>query len=501
MKTIRTVLTFLLVTAAAAVYGQAGLSSFSAVYRQDSATVSSIARYPDSLRRAMFTASLWPQALLRISQQQKETSADFRRALTDESQSTQQALWELARYPDLVNKLAQGGKKSKEEISALSAGYPEKIRQYALDNGRSSYNTLVAMSRVQADFDRSFEAVLKEFPVEARGAYRRMLGSPETFDLLSDNIKTAILLGELYRKDPAGLARQADSMNLALAQQHTRDVEDWKKSLDNDPEAKKELKEAAQEYADQNGYSSSEYNSTTVVIVHDYVYAPYPYWAGYPWWYTTPYWYAYPWWYNWGYYYDPFGNIVVWNVPSYQFSYWYFHGCHHHYYHHHLSEHMYDYYGAHRRPGEGFDRGITQWRKEASLDAKTDWLNQHEGREEAFQNYGKLDIDYKAYQQAHPGSGVSKADYLQAKGTDFPKLSPPEHRADTPVHPVAPDRPVPPRSQQEPVNKWNPPPPPPRSNDVRPVPTVPRPTPAPKPRESTPTPRANPKTTPGKRGG
>jgi hypothetical protein len=89
--------------------------------KQDSAAINALVLYPDSVRMMIFEACEYPAVIVNIAQLQKNSSSDFQDLVNSYSKQEQEDIWNLSRYPDLISKLAQGGKKSPDEINAILA--------------------------------------------------------------------------------------------------------------------------------------------------------------------------------------------------------------------------------------------------------------------------------------------------------------------------------------------------------------------------------------------
>lgn len=181
-------------------------------------------------------------------------------------------------------------------------------------------------------------------------------------DLLNEDLRFTVMVGDVYRDNPAWAIHKMDSLNLAVARAHAEELDSWKTAIDNDPDAKAELESAASEYAAENNYAAvDDYDAVyerDIVVTH-YYYNPYPYWYGYPWWEPYPRWHPYPWWWDWGF--NHHHGVVIVYLPSYHFMHWYFdHPGHHHRYNH-LSTQFVNHYNGHRRSGTTISEGVGQW--------------------------------------------------------------------------------------------------------------------------------------------
>jgi hypothetical protein len=304
---------------------------------EDSAAITALALYPADVRKNILEACTYPEALVRIEALQKNTRASFREMLENYSKEEQQKIWDLSRYPGLIARLTEGGKKSKEEIEKISSDYPEEIRETAVQYGRDYYEILIKVHALNIDSDKAFEGVIREYPEQAKTSLRELMKRPETIDILTSDMKMSVLVGDIYKKRPQLVQKKLDSISAEHASQNAKAQEDWKAGLEKNPETKKEMEEASKEFVKAQGYDNDDLTVTNETVVVNHVIYPYPYWYGYPWWYDYPYWYPYPYWYDLGYYWG-LGGIVYIGLPSAYFTYWFFYHPHHHYHYNHFSD-------------------------------------------------------------------------------------------------------------------------------------------------------------------
>ena len=180
----------------------------------------------------------------------------------------------------------------------------------------------------------AFSAILEAYNEVTQANLRRLSELPEILTILTDNIRVTLLVGDLYAKEPEWVLHKADSLNLVVARQQAEELDDWKESLQNDPQAQDELLASAESFAKEFDYDDEYYDwddegwqsdeVTGEVIVRHHYYHHYPYWFGYPHWYGYPCWRPNPYWYDWGFYIGPARSIVVVGLPSFHFTNWYF---------------------------------------------------------------------------------------------------------------------------------------------------------------------------------
>ncbi|NUO00128.1 MAG: hypothetical protein HUU01_05880 [Saprospiraceae bacterium] len=285
--------------------------------------------------------------------------------------------------------------------------------------------------------EAAFEAVIATYPPRTKTALHRLLELPEVLSLLTENIRLTILAGDLYRKDPAWIRHQVDSLNLVVARRNAQELEAWKQSLEDNPKVKAELMEAARTYADENGYQDNLYDDDLydgdiyyegqperpVPIVERH-YHHYPYWFGYPYWYDYPRWRPYPWWWEWGFYYpDRPYTIIVIGLPSYHFTHWYFYHPWHHNRWCHLSDHFVRHHNRHHDSGGSITAGVTVWQKQHRALISEAWLKDDGRRVERFREFGKFEAERDKYNRSNPDKTLNERDYLDRNANRYPELS------------------------------------------------------------------------------
>ncbi len=390
--------------------------------REDSAAVTALALYPEGIRKNILEACTYPEALVRMEALQKSTSESFKNELAGYSKEEQQKVWDLARYPDLVAKLSEGEKKSKEEVEKIVLDYPAEIRETAADLGQNHYELLGKVNSLNKNSENAFQTLIQNYPVQIRSSLQALLSYPEVINILTSGMKMTVLVGDIYKKQPQLVEHKLDSISTEHAQQNAKDLEEWQSGLEKNPEAKKEMEQAANEFTKEQGYKEDDLMRNETVVVN-YVIHPYPYWYGYPWWYNYPYWYPYPYWYDLGYYWSPQG-IVYTGFPSPYFTYWYFHHHSHHYHYNHFSDYCVGYYYGHHRSVTGFHREVSNWVKENEPNLPRDFFANDGSRPGRIKEFGKFEIEYDKAVKENPGKTISRDDFLQENASVYPSITP-----------------------------------------------------------------------------
>lgn len=318
--------------------------------KEDLAAINALALYPDSTRMEIFTACEYPAIIVNVASLQKNSSAAFADLVSSYSQTKQEDVWNLSRYPGLITKIVDGGKKSKDELDAILLNYPGEIHDIAVKYGRDEYELLKKVDDLQLNTNQQFNDIISQYPADVQKTFTDLLQMPEVMSLLNDHLALTVRVGDKYRRDPQYVMHKSDSVAAVEAQVNAQQLVDWKQTMATDTNARNDMKAAANEYATDNGYDTKAVDAPmdSNQVDNTAVY-PYTYWFGYPSWYPYAYWYPYPYWYDWGFYYDAYGDMIFFGFPSFYFTNWYFWYPHHWNRYPHLgSAYIHHYYGPHR---------------------------------------------------------------------------------------------------------------------------------------------------------
>ncbi len=394
------------------------------VEQDDRTAVDAIAMYPKEIRTDIFEASKYPEVLVRMNAMQKNTKEQFTEMLAPYSREEQEKIWNLTRYPALIHDLVSGDTKSEKEQDAIIQTYPEEIRETAKEEITKNFWLLGSIDKRNAICQQNFGNILNGYPKETSLAYRDLIGYPEVLNTLFDNMQLTVVIGDVYKHDPQYVLRKTDSLNEVLSRSKAQETADWKQSLNDNPDAQKEYEQAAQEYAQQNGYSADEYTAPLNPDIYSYPSYSYNWWFGYPYWYPYAYWDPYPFWSDWGFYYGPHHRLIVFGMPSVYFMDWYF------YYPEHFSRypvfanHCYSYYGRHEgsRGWNPVSRGVHDWKSRNSDVVNAEWDKNPAGRVQRFKEYGKMESERTAYNKTHPSQPLQRSAFLQQNQSRYPNL-------------------------------------------------------------------------------
>jgi len=385
------------------------------IMQESQEAVDAIAMYPRGTREIIFEASEYPEVITKLNAMQKNSQAAFAALISSFSKNEQEKIWNLTRYDYLISDLASSPKKSTTEINNLLVNYPVEIHKTALQEQKKNYNVLVQIDQMNKSYDADFDLLLKNYPPEAVNAFRQIIQMPEVLGILTDNMPYTVLVGQFYKKNPDRILHKTDSLNLALTQKNNLEAEDWKKSMNDDPDAQKEFVQAAQEYAQENGYQPDMYNAPMTEFDTNYSSNSYNWWFGYPTWYPENSWNPNPYWYDWGFYFGPGKQAVFTGLPSSYFMDWYFYYPKHFSKYAELSNHYYDYYDRHSGSMNynSVSRSVNNWRNNNKDIVTKDWSFDKTNRVERFRQYGNMEVSRKNYNNRNPKQQIGRTEYVQ----------------------------------------------------------------------------------------
>ena len=331
---------------------------------QDRTTVDAIAGYDQIIQSHIFQVAKTPEVLNKIEELQKRSQSQFRAIINDYDRDAQTAFYDMARYPNLIADIVANGKPSNSEINNIVSKYPEDIHESTKKYARMYFEVLERIDRLNGEIDQAFQSYLEPYSPETRESVNALLAYPEIVSILVEDKDFTALLGATYNEDPDWVKGNLNRISQELAQQNKEDLDAYKNQIQNDPEAYNEMLDASEKYARENNEVRYENSSEPIVDIR--VINSYPYWFGYPYWYSDPYWRPLPFYCNTGFYRNHTGNVVFIGLPSYHFMHWQT-------YNHptmfpHLSYNYYSYYENHygdryrnsnrAMPHNGFYRSI-----------------------------------------------------------------------------------------------------------------------------------------------
>lgn len=277
----------------------------------DKGIAASIAAYDADVRLAILQASQYPQVLTQLQKSQTQTVKSFQRMISKFRRKKQEWFYTVTRYPNLIHRLASlPAKQTQDAVNKLLPSQDPELQEAAWRLYRNEKKNLVKLDNIRLAANREFERSVANLNAPAREAFHKLQAMPDVLTLLTDNIDLTTRLGAHYKSNPAQVISQLTALHDNLEVQNQHEATAFKKQMESDPQAMKELRQAA------SAYSGSAYYSNPY-------YYPYSYWFGYPYWYTYLTWYPGMFWYSPGFY---FGVGGLYGFPSYGFSFWFYNG-------------------------------------------------------------------------------------------------------------------------------------------------------------------------------
>lgn len=404
-------------------------------------SVEALVLYPPETRLAILEATRHPEVLIKMQDMKVRTSGAYQALIEDFPRNTQEVFYDLGRYPGLTERLLlhqQDAQAIRKDLELL----PESKRADAFGVVSRQMATIGQINQLNQTTKTAFERLISGYATSTRKAFEHLLQLPEVIDLLNEDLRFTIMVGETYRDNPDWVLHQLDSLHLVVARNHAEELENWQKSLENDPAAQEELQSAAQEYAKENGYiretpddlyaDEGYYTEEDEPAAVFHYYEPYPYWYGYPWWEPYPRWRPYPWWWDWGCRFYP-GQVVVVYMPSYYFMHWYFDLPYHHVHYNHLSTHFVNHYYGYRRSGTTISTGVRDWHERNRTIISDEFLSDKGRLPERLKDFGRFEQDWINQNTRNPEKAISKEDFLDKNAKKYPDVQQSREKAATEI--------------------------------------------------------------------
>ena len=197
MRTAVVALAALLLTAA-----PAAATPIGALDEADQAAVEALALYDEATTRHALQAVTEADVLSDLVYQQERSRERFQQFLAPYQRDVQEQLFEITRYPELIAQIVEGGPKSRAELEAIAALYPDETRAAALAAGSSHWKLVARVDALLRDEAAWLEARIAHLPEAKREAFRALVATPELLALLAENTTLAVLLGDAYEREP-----------------------------------------------------------------------------------------------------------------------------------------------------------------------------------------------------------------------------------------------------------------------------------------------------------
>ena len=317
--------------------------------------VESIIQYDADTRYNILLVSTEAELLPKIAALRETIEKKFQGTIKSLDREDQEVIYAMLQQEGLFMDLASLGKDATpeqiEEVLSRPAYSTDLEAGDVYRLAQKHSRTLTNIKAYWEEANTSFQEIIADIPEEKQDAFKALLRQPEVLDILDEHEDFTRQLGEAYEEEPDWVVEKTDSLAIFYQNEHKKEIAEYQKELDENPEMKKEMEDAAEEYAREFGYDPEELKAAQEEaeeqpqqnVTVNVTYNAYPYWFGYPYWYPMPMWRPYPWYYHCGFRYGRGGVVVVFGMPSYHYSMWFYRGpyrrypscARYHHYHHH----------------------------------------------------------------------------------------------------------------------------------------------------------------------
>jgi hypothetical protein len=283
--------------------------------KEDRTAIDALVLYPEDVFLAVMEISRQPEIVVRLSRIQKTSTASFRKITSCVTPAEQRMAWDIARYPGLAADLMDSDR-STDAFQKILLKYPTAVHSaaMALATRRADCDILVNLYHLQNGVDEAFHSTIADYPETTRDAATLLVTYPEILSLLGDYMDQTILIGDIYRKNPAFIKKRGAEIRKEVEAKSAASLESWRSLLASTPAAIGELTQAAAAFAAEMKRDAQSRETGALAG------PPYSYWFGIP--EGSAGWHSHPDYFLWGFYYDPSGAPVLASLPSSEFILW-----------------------------------------------------------------------------------------------------------------------------------------------------------------------------------
>lgn len=265
-----------------------------------SAAARAISVYPADIRQATQTTLNYPSTLVQLGQIQAKSSGNFKKLSASLSPELQKKLWQVIRYPRLLQDLVDLGPNG--DSSSLISNYPKEVQVAAKELLKNNFDLLRQTSQVGNQAQDQFRSALQSLPAPAQSAFQSVAGHSEIFHVLNQALGLSKTDPASFKKNPQALTQEAQKLSalIASAPPSTPQKNIQAQSGDN-PQALSTLSQADKSFKAQNDYELDQDPHPKGARVANIGYTPdsslfvpigwaYPFWFGWPDWDPFPFW-------------------------------------------------------------------------------------------------------------------------------------------------------------------------------------------------------------------
>ncbi len=265
-----------------------------------SAAARAISVYPADVRQASQTTLSYPGTLVQLGQIQAKSSADFKKLSESLSPDLQKKLWQVVRYPRLLQDLVDLGPNGNN--ASLISNYPKATQEAAKELAKSNFEVLRQSAEIGNKAQGQFGSAIQGLPAPAVAAFQSVAGHSEIFQVLNQALGLSKIDPSAFKKNPQPLTQEAQKLSgLIAAAPPSSPQKTIKGGAGDNPQAVATLNKADQSFEAQNDYELDQDPHPKGARVANVGYTPYasvfepvgwayPFWFGWPTWDPFPFW-------------------------------------------------------------------------------------------------------------------------------------------------------------------------------------------------------------------
>lgn len=150
--------------------------------KEEQEAINAIVLYPKETRIDILNASLHPDALIKMESIQSKTRKSFVELLEDYPQEIQEEVWDLSRYPNLINTLVTT---PESDIDEAIEAYPKVIHKRAKKVVFENFNLLNRIDELDFIAESAYNSVISDYPEPVQDALNNLVGQPEILTILT----------------------------------------------------------------------------------------------------------------------------------------------------------------------------------------------------------------------------------------------------------------------------------------------------------------------------
>jgi hypothetical protein len=409
---------------------------------EDKRIVRALALYPAETRQAILEATLYPEIIEALGKIAENSRKAFRDLVGDLSRESQALVWDVVRYPAMLDAVtALGPSPSEDAVRQAIADQPPEAQEKLLQLIEQAPELAAQAHEIRLKAEQETDTLLSGYPLNVESAFRVVIEHPEALAKMNERPDVVERIAEVYRRDPDLVLARLEEVSQQIDADYDEAVQAWAQQLEANPEAAEQLVSASDAYAQEKGLPELEpqdADPTTEVNVDVTVDAsaesapapgetysgeelqPYPYYYGPPPGYDDyyPYYqqdYA-------GYYLNEIGELVITGLVTYAFADWIFddHDDHWDDYPDFSSEVIVNVDRDNVWIGGGNDR-VRDWMDDNRGDLPDGWFDNDGELRDRMHDYAGSHEDFKEWRDQGGGDGRFE-DFVRDRGDAHPEL-------------------------------------------------------------------------------